>query len=219
MRAHGDGAHVASTSSTTGRSLKRHESVRRCGLRRAGGRTRTRGRMVARLNARSAFRRRGDGSAQLQAAHDRNARRHGAGFANQILKEAADGARSEAERLLIRLLRHARISGWKANYPVCGYIVDVAFPKQKVAVEVDGWAFHTDRRLSERPQAAEPDRVERLAGAAVHVAGPDGVPAARDRRNRASSWTTTMSHAANAIQKNTSETHVSQRQPVSTAMA
>lgn len=25
-----------------------------------------------------------------------------------------------------------------------GYKVDVAFPKQKVAIEVDGWAFHSD---------------------------------------------------------------------------
>ena len=82
---------------------------------------------------------------QLQAAQARNARRHGAGFAEQLLREAADGARSEAERLLIRLLRAANISGWKANYPVCGYIIDIAFPKQKVAIEVDGWAFHSDQ--------------------------------------------------------------------------
>jgi very-short-patch-repair endonuclease len=88
---------------------------------------------------------RGTTLAQLQAAHERNARRHGAGFAYQILREASDGARSEAERLLIRLLRAAKISGWKANFPVCGYVVDVAFPKQKVAIEVDGWAFHTDQ--------------------------------------------------------------------------
>ena len=82
---------------------------------------------------------------QLQSAQARNARRHGAGFADQLLREAADGARSEAERLLIRLLRAAKISGWKANHPVCGYVVDVAFPKQKVAIEVDGWAFHSDQ--------------------------------------------------------------------------
>ncbi|MDT5234709.1 MAG: hypothetical protein QOF47_696, partial [Mycobacterium sp.] len=50
-----------------------------------------------------------------------------------------------AERLLIRLLRASKISGWRANYPVCGYVVDVAFPQQKVAIEIDGWAFHHDR--------------------------------------------------------------------------
>ena len=83
---------------------------------------------------------------QLRAAHVRNARRHGAGFADRLLREASDGARSEAERLLIRLLRSAQITGWKANYPVSGYIVDVAFPVQKVAIEVDGWAFHSDQK-------------------------------------------------------------------------
>jgi very-short-patch-repair endonuclease len=44
------------------------------------------------------------------------------------------------------LLRGAKISGWKANYPVCGYVVDIAFPEQKVAIEVDGWAFHSDQQ-------------------------------------------------------------------------
>lgn len=82
---------------------------------------------------------------QLHTAHVRNARRHGATLAGRFLREASDGARSEAERLLIRLLRAAKISGWRANYPVGGYVVDVAFPEQKVAIEVDGWAFHNDR--------------------------------------------------------------------------
>ncbi|HYZ67799.1 MAG TPA: DUF559 domain-containing protein, partial [Mycobacterium sp.] len=35
-------------------------------------------------------------------------------------------------------------SGWKTNYPIGGYKVDVAFPRQKVTIEVDGWAFHSD---------------------------------------------------------------------------
>jgi very-short-patch-repair endonuclease len=41
-------------------------------------------------------------------------------------------------------LRAAGITGWKTNYPVGGYKIDVAFPKQKVAIETDGWAFHND---------------------------------------------------------------------------
>ncbi|MGZ5378773.1 MAG: DUF559 domain-containing protein [Mycobacterium sp.] len=87
---------------------------------------------------------------QLQSAQARNARRHGAGVAGRYLREASDGAHSEAERLLVRLLRTAKISGWKANYPVCGYVVDVAFPKQKMAIEVDGWAFHSDQKTFQR---------------------------------------------------------------------
>ena len=42
------------------------------------------------------------------------------------------------------MLRAAKITGWKANCPVAGYRVDVGFPKQKVALEVDGFAFHSD---------------------------------------------------------------------------
>ncbi len=89
---------------------------------------------------------------QLWHAHLRNKGRHGSPAARRLLQAAADGARSEAERLLVRLLREAGITGWKTNYPVGGYKIDVAFPKQKVAIETDGWAFHTD------PEAFHGDR-------------------------------------------------------------
>ncbi len=93
---------------------------------------------------------RGVGLDQLHRAHLRNARRHGATRAGTLLRAAADGARSEAERLLIRLLRAAAITGWRANHPVGGYLVDIAFPAQRVAIEVDGWAFHSDRSVFAR---------------------------------------------------------------------
>ena len=64
--------------------------------------------------------------------------------ARRLLQAADDGAHSEAERLLIRLLRAAKITGWKANYPVAGYRSTSAFPTQKVALEVDGFAFHSN---------------------------------------------------------------------------
>ena len=61
-----------------------------------------------------------------------------------LLQAAGSGARSEAERILVRLLEQAGITGWKTNYPAGGYRIDVAFPDQKVAIETDGWAFHSD---------------------------------------------------------------------------
>lgn len=61
-----------------------------------------------------------------------------------LLQAAEDGARSEAERLLVKLLRTNRIAGWRTNYPAGGYQIDVAFPNQQVAIEVDGLAFHSD---------------------------------------------------------------------------
>lgn len=90
---------------------------------------------------------------ELWRAHIRNKGRYGSPAARRLLQAADDGAQSEAERLLIRLLRAAKITGWRANYPLAGYRIDVAFPRQKVAIEVDGFAshsspedFHKDRK-------------------------------------------------------------------------
>jgi very-short-patch-repair endonuclease len=80
----------------------------------------------------------------LWRAHLRNKGRYGSPAARMLLQAAADGARSQAERLLVQLLKAAKITGWIANYPVAGYDVDVGFPKKKVALEVDGLAFHSD---------------------------------------------------------------------------
>jgi very-short-patch-repair endonuclease len=81
---------------------------------------------------------------ELWRAHLRNKGRHGSPAARRLLQAASDGARSEAERLLVKLLREADIAGWRTNYPVGSFKVDVAFPEQRVAIEVDGWAFHSD---------------------------------------------------------------------------
>ena len=83
----------------------------------------------------------------LWRAHLRNKGRYGSPAARRLLQAASDGARSEAERLLVKLLRAAGITGWRTNYPVGGYEVDVAFPRQKVAIEADGWAFHSDQEV------------------------------------------------------------------------
>lgn len=79
----------------------------------------------------------------LWRTHLRNKGRTGAPGARRLLQAASDGARSEAERRILALLRGAGITGWKANYPVGGYRVDVGFPSAKVAIEVDGFAFHS----------------------------------------------------------------------------
>lgn len=80
----------------------------------------------------------------LWKAHLNNKGRHGSPAARALLRAADDGTRSAAERLLGKLLRQAGITGWKANYSVCGYKVDYGFPDAKVALETDGWAFHSD---------------------------------------------------------------------------
>ncbi|PND56376.1 hypothetical protein CRM90_17345 [Mycobacterium sp. ENV421] len=83
--------------------------------------------------------------AALRRAHARNRGRHGATASGRLLDAAGGGARSEAERLIIRLLKRTGITGWRANYPVDGYVIDIAFPAQRVAIEIDGWAFHSDQ--------------------------------------------------------------------------
>ena len=78
----------------------------------------------------------------LWRAHVRNKGRHGSPAARRLLRAADDGARSEAERLLITILKQAHITGWKANYRLGHYVVDVVFLAQRLVIETDGWAFH-----------------------------------------------------------------------------
>ncbi|ODQ89697.1 DUF559 domain-containing protein [Mycolicibacterium holsaticum] len=83
---------------------------------------------------------------QLWRAHLRNKGRYGSPRARRLLYAASDGARSEAERLLLKLLRSAGVTGWQANHPCGPYTIDVAFRELKIAIEVDGWAFHSDQQ-------------------------------------------------------------------------
>ena len=87
------------------------------------------------------------GLRELWRAHLRNKGRYGSPRARRLLQAASDGARSEAERLLVKLLRENGITGWRTNYPIGPYKVDVAFPGPMVVIEVDGWAFHSDQEV------------------------------------------------------------------------
>lgn len=86
--------------------------------------------------------------AELHAAYCRSFGRHGSPWLGRVLRQAADGACSQAERVLHGLLRGARIDGWVVNHLVVlsgiEYWIDVAFVARRLAVEVDGWAWHSD---------------------------------------------------------------------------
>ncbi|WP_328813668.1 type IV toxin-antitoxin system AbiEi family antitoxin domain-containing protein [Rhodococcus sp. NBC_00297] len=84
---------------------------------------------------------------RLQSAHARNPGRVGSPRAAAMLVHAATGGESEAERIFLRLLRTFRITGWECAVRSCGYVIDVAFVDRRVAIEIDGWAYH---RTAER---------------------------------------------------------------------
>jgi very-short-patch-repair endonuclease len=60
-----------------------------------------------------------------------------------------DGAAAHSERVLHRLLRRAGVRGWLPNHEVWSAgeliaVVDVAIPSLRLAIEVDGMAYHVD---------------------------------------------------------------------------
>jgi very-short-patch-repair endonuclease len=67
---------------------------------------------------------------------------------SDLLAQSEPGTEAESERRLIRILRTHGISGWTPNLPVTidgrRFRIDLAFKQLKIAVEVEGWAFHRD---------------------------------------------------------------------------
>jgi very-short-patch-repair endonuclease len=66
----------------------------------------------------------------------------------RLLPTLGDGAAAESERRMHQLLRRAGIRGWVANYSVTvaghRYEIDVALPERRIAIEVDGYRYHSD---------------------------------------------------------------------------
>jgi very-short-patch-repair endonuclease len=77
-------------------------------------------------------------------AYCRHLGRKGSTRARELICASADRADSAAERLLVRILRDGGVTGWELGHPFGPWRIDLAFPAQKVAVEVDGWAWHVD---------------------------------------------------------------------------
>lgn len=70
--------------------------------------------------------------------------RRGARQAGDLVRAAADGAASVAERQALAALRSARIGGWRPNHRVGRFLVDIAFVEARLVIEIDGWAWHHD---------------------------------------------------------------------------
>ncbi|QYN37073.1 endonuclease domain-containing protein [Pseudonocardia sp. DSM 110487] len=80
----------------------------------------------------------------LYDSYCRNLGRRGWKQASRLITAAADRADSAAERVLKRLLREAGITGWVLGHRFGPHMIDLAFPDKRVAIEVDGWAWHVD---------------------------------------------------------------------------
>jgi hypothetical protein len=82
------------------------------------------------------------------AVHDARGR-WGIVRARTVLSGADPGTASDAERVAQALLVAGGVTGWVSGYPlvVGGRVVavlDIAFPEALLAIEIDGWAWHSD---------------------------------------------------------------------------
>jgi hypothetical protein len=65
----------------------------------------------------------------------------------RIFDQTSDGAAAASERVVHQLLHSAGVTGWRPNLDVWHDgvlvgVIDIGFEKQRVAIEIDGWAFH-----------------------------------------------------------------------------
>lgn len=104
---------------------------------------------------------------QLDAMLARQGRRPGMGRLKALLTcgEQPARTRSEAEESFLALVRKAQLPHPRVNGRVCGYELDFFWPKQRFAVEVDGYEFHSSRRSFERDRRRDGE----LAAVGVRV--------------------------------------------------
>jgi very-short-patch-repair endonuclease len=84
---------------------------------------------------------------QVAAIADRYPRRPGRGRLQALLDDVVEPAltRSPPELLLLKRLRKAGVPHPRANARIHGMEVDLLFPDHRLAVEIDGYAFHRQR--------------------------------------------------------------------------
>lgn len=84
---------------------------------------------------------------ELAGLPDRYPRRAGMGMLRALVRKEAGPhfTRSEAERRCLELLRRSGLSRPQANVPVGPYELDLYWPDEGVAIEIDGYAHHRSR--------------------------------------------------------------------------
>jgi very-short-patch-repair endonuclease len=84
----------------------------------------------------------------LQSLATNHAGRPGAPILRALLQQEAGPAltRSEAEARFLALIRKAQLPAPETNVPVGEYEVDFLWRRERLVVEVDGFAFHSSRQ-------------------------------------------------------------------------
>jgi very-short-patch-repair endonuclease len=103
-------------------------------------------------------------ASEEELVHAAEARRAGARRLRSVLSALTSPSlsRSEAERRLKELVRKANLPPPVTNTRIGRYEVDALWPRQRLVVEVDGFAFHSTRQAFERDRARD---------AALQIAG------------------------------------------------
>jgi predicted transcriptional regulator of viral defense system len=94
--------------------------------------------------------------ASLARAVDRAAGHRGARALRATTSDVAM-TRSEAERRLVELIRRAGLPEPQTNKRIGGWEVDAVWPAEGLALEVDGFAFHSTREAFERDRLKHAD--------------------------------------------------------------
>ncbi|MFL5869735.1 MAG: DUF559 domain-containing protein [Solirubrobacterales bacterium] len=98
---------------------------------------------------------------QLATLAARYPRRPGVPALDGMLTVAPSFTRSQAERLLLALIRKAELPPPQTNQRLHGYEVDLLWPEHRVVVEFDGHAFHSTRPKRERDSRRDQELVLR----------------------------------------------------------
>lgn len=92
--------------------------------------------------------------AQLWQAFGDHPNRPGNNARREILSDSRDRPWSEAERMAHRALREAGITGWRTNFELRidgrTFFLDLAFPKLRLAIEINGFEWHSRREAFEK---------------------------------------------------------------------
>lgn len=82
---------------------------------------------------------------------------------SRIMSQVRSSGNRSTELRMIQVLKGAKISGWRRGYPLPGK-PDFVFPKQRLAVFVDGCFWHGCRRHCRLPNSKRRYWVAKIEG-------------------------------------------------------